>query len=465
MAAGGLYCLPLVYEKDLLFVITIQKQIESVHIIAGIQKYDSHVSYRRTFFSKMIQCAEGILLYHSLTGELLLLENGENFENPELQQFFAEHWFLVPQDFDETNHCDQIKKVATLLEQDKKSVHHYTVFTTTDCNARCFYCFERGQRRYSMSEQTARDVAAYMIAHANGDRIKVRWFGGEPLVNAKAIDSISEELQKSGVDYEASMVSNAYLFDEVVINRAKDLWHLKHVLITIDGTEDVYNRTKAYIHSDDSAYRTVLHNIRAILDAGIRVTVNLNMDAANAADLYQLADELGRSFIDSTVFDARGVLLVEYIGKIHSFSTTQQALQALLVLNQKLKLYGIQEKKRLHSGLLLHNCMADDMHSVTVLPDGRLGRCEHFGDSEEVGSIYGGWDECKMNTWKERKQIEEECKDCVRYPICIRLKKCNSISGVCNELSCAQKKYDLESRIMNTYEDWKKREGWYETNM
>lgn len=307
-----------------------------------------------------------------------------------------------------------------------------------------------------MSEKTALDVANYILANANGEKIKIRWFGGEPLVNSKVIDLISEELQKHGAEYESNMVSNAYLFDEMTTKRAKDLWHLQSVLITIDGTEGVYNRTKAYIYRDENAYHRVVNNIDGILRAGIAVMVNFNMDASNAQDLFALADELKVRFQGKKSFHVRGVLLKEYSGKIKSFDTMQQALDTLHVLDERLMSYGLWQKSFLPKGMKLNACMADDPSSATILPDGRIGRCEHFGDREEVGSIYeDSWNTEKLSSWRALRSSEELCKICALYPMCLRLKKCNACPEQCDELYQGIRLMDIRLRMRNTYEKWK----------
>ena len=438
---------------------TIQTPIDTASKLAGEQRFDPAKEYRRSSLCLEAECPDGLLLCQSLSGELLLLDESEREQwakNEALRETLVKRWFLVPPEHDEVRHCEQIKTVARLMRGEKKYINHYIIFTTTDCNARCFYCFEHGQRRVSMSEQTARDVAAYMLEHAKGEKITIRWFGGEPLFNARVIDLISQELRDHGADYEATMVSNAYLFDAEAVEKAKSLWKLRHVYITIDGTEEVYNRTKAFIYKDGSAYRRVLSNIDGLLDAGIAVTVNLNMDAQNASIQFALADELGKRYGGRENFNARAGLLIEYVGKIHHFDSDRAALDTLAALNAKLAEYGIREKHRLKASLTLNSCMADNESSATILPDGRIGRCEHFGDSEEVGSIYGGaWDAEKVRSWQERRKAEEACKGCACYPQCIRLKKCNAAPEICNPLFRRQREQDLRERMRNSFEKWK----------
>jgi sulfatase maturation enzyme AslB (radical SAM superfamily) len=52
------------------------------------------------------------------------------------------------------------------------------------------------------------------------------WFGGEPLFNMDVIDLISSRVRAAGFNIMGSIVSNGYLFDDKVIQKAKDIWNL-----------------------------------------------------------------------------------------------------------------------------------------------------------------------------------------------------------------------------------------------
>ena len=206
--------------------------------------------YRWTRHCLRVPCEAGALLYHTMTGELLLLSSEEagqaEGEGP-LRQRLIEHRYLVPAVFDEYEYARQFRKVGELMTKKRKEITAFTVFTTTDCNARCFYCYELGRPRLPMSERVARDAAAYIAKVSGGKEVKLTWFGGEPLYNAGVIDIIVDELRSRGVPFHAGMVSNGYLFDKETIRKAKEDWALRWVQITLDGTEEQYNHIKGFI--------------------------------------------------------------------------------------------------------------------------------------------------------------------------------------------------------------------------
>ena len=114
----------------------------------------------------------------------------------------------------------------------------FTVFTTTGCNARCPYCYEHGIDAISMNNKVAIDTAKYInISRMPNTKIHLKWFGGEPLLNGDAINTICEYLINANVDFFSSITSNGYLFDKYTNEEIIEKWHLKRVQITLDGTK------------------------------------------------------------------------------------------------------------------------------------------------------------------------------------------------------------------------------------
>ena len=299
--------------------------------IDGMQKllrakvFNSDIDYAPTRYCLDVACDEGRLLYNTLTGELVLLESSETTDL--LMPMLVQKHFFVSPDFDEFKYAQQLKTVVGLVNPPTSAITSFTILTTTNCNARCYYCYERGITRKTMSQPVAIDVARYIADVCRGEEVSIHWFGGEPLYNSKAIDTLSGELSSIGVPFSSHMTSNGFYFDDGVIERARQNWHLEYVQITIDGTESVYNRTKSYIDAQGSSYQRVLSNIEHALDAGIEVYVRLNMDSSNSNDLRDLCDELAHRFSGRKGLRAIVVPLVSLVEKVHEFDTPDDKVQ------------------------------------------------------------------------------------------------------------------------------------------
>ena len=401
-----------------------------------------------------VPCESGELWYHNLTGELLLLDDGEvraaeagSGPTDEL----ARRWFIVPEGYDERALADQVRTVVGLLQRPGADITRYTVFTTTDCNARCYYCYELGRPRVNMTDAVAHDVAAYIARHCGGKSVKIQWFGGEPLFNHGAIDVITDDLAAAGVDFTSTMVSNAYLFDEAIVQRTVQQWRVQRIQVTLDGTEAVYNRSKAYIYHEGSPFRRVMDNIGLLLGAGVRVTIRLNMDNGNADDLDALADQLVERFDGCTNLKVYAVLLRDFGHSIRQFESWQAALDRCKALQERLIGAGVGSVHYPQREARANQCMADSDIAVTVLPDGRLGKCEHESEENLVGSIYeDALDQDMVDAWKEVVRVPE-CDGCLQYPTCIRLKKCDWHADGCTERNRAEMRINLTQKVLNEY--------------
>ncbi len=444
----------------------IAPQIVLVQKILGQQRMDEDALYRLTTHCMRVEQPEGVLLYHTLTGELLLLSLAEAalLEGlpgpvpPALAELVRRR-FLVPECTDDIALADQVREIAVHLTKKEPAITKYKIFTTTDCNARCFYCFEAGIKRIAMSEQTARDTASYIAKHCGGKPVRLSWFGGEPLANVHAIDVITDYLRQQGVKFHSTMTTNGYLLDEVLAQRAHDVWCLKEVQITLDGTEEVYNRRKAYVNPQGSPYRRVLRNIGLLLDAGISVNARLLMDRDNEQDLYALVDELKALFGGKSGFGAYPAIPFENAGtKPESYTEETRSFYAekLLALQNYIESKGIERQVSLKHELLVNSCAAEDGRFTTVTPEGRLCRCAGDTDGSIWGSIYSdAVDEEVLRQWRERKPLEEACKTCFAYPQCMLLKKCPSWPEHCSPILRANREFRRRQGILKAYEDWK----------
>lgn len=405
---------------------------------------------------------DGILLFHVLTREMLLLTRDE-YEAPDNVPELREKWFLVPQEMNDRKYADHVRFIRKTVHKKPEHITSYTIFTTTDCNARCFYCYEMGRSRIPMSVETAHKVAAYIAKHC-GDKKKVSlgWFGGEPLFNKGVIDIICNDLVASGIEYRSGMVSNGYLFDDDTVRQAVELWKLTWVQITLDGTEEVYNQSKAYIYKNSkSPYQIVLDNIGKLLESGIRVHVRMNMDRHNAEDLFVLADILHERFAGKDKLSVYSHVLFESEGGLDNIRTDEERHKLYMKqqrLWDRLVEYDLTAKRYLGKELSVNHCMADSGKSLTVLPNGELGLCEHFSEDNFVGHIdMDGLDEVVVKQFQEQWEATEACEDCTFYPECIRLKKCIESKECYPEMRDEKRQKMLESMCL-TYTAWLSKE-------
>lgn len=397
---------------------------------------------------------DGTLLQNAITGQLVLLdfEEAQLLDNLPLKHSEAMNqlirsYFLVPVSYDEKATVDKLRHILKRLFT-PKGINDYTIFTTTDCNARCFYCYQSGYPHITMSETTCKALIEFMVSHKGKGPINISWFGGEPLVGIKSIDRISAELHRRDIEYSSSMISNGLLFSEDIIGRAISSWHLKTVQITLDGTEAVYNRTKAYISVKGSPFKQVLRNIEMLLNQGIRVNLRLNLDQHNKDDLENLIDGLLHSFLGKGNLGIYVRILYEdkgYAPIVRDKIIRQELYKAQAELNSRIVKSKMAKLNVMLPNLNMNSCMADNSNAIVVFPDGRLFKCEHISDEDVVGDVFNG---INRNAAFLKYQVTAETESCAVCPIrpaCMILQGCEGLKDR-NPITCG---YDIKMRTLS----------------
>lgn len=416
-------------------------------------------------YSVQLQVDNGVLIFNLLTRELIYLSRDEYTHYTELE-YLKEHWFLVPEETKEKEFADFVRLVLRNRKNKSNEITGYTIFTTTDCNARCFYCFELGRSRIPMSNETAYKVASYIVAHCGKKKVNICWFGGEPLFNIDAIEIICRELKSKNVQFVSRMVSNGFLFNDEIVNEAVCDWYLKSVQITLDGTEKIYNKTKAFIYRDCNPYKIVIDNIDRLLAAGISVSIRLNMDLYNADDLLTLSEELGQRFANNDKLSVYAHHLFDAdlsMAEMHDDVEWEKRDVAMRRLTNCLDQNGLLGRSGVSKNIKLNYCKADSGSAVTILPDGSIGLCEHFSEDEFIGHIdCNEFDSAVMASWKETMPEIPECAECFYYLDCIKLKKC--VNGRdCYRQFRKERLRSTQRKMLCSFEQWQSK-TFYESN-
>ena len=427
-------------------------------LIVARQKRVDGEHYRLMTYVVQQPVTDGLLLYNTLTCSLVLLTQDEAADIT-AQRELIDRWFLVPHGHDDRKLCRQVRQMAALLKPAAKAITYYTIFPTTGCNARCFYCFEKGTKPVTMTSETASKVVRYIVAHRGSETVHISWFGGEPLVNAKAIDQICTELSQQGVPFRSEMISNGYLFDAEMAQRAKDLWQLQRVQITLDGTAQTYNRVKDYVYRDVNAFERVLQNIGLLIAAGIRVKTRLNVGKHNIGEMAELVELLHQRFGADEHLTVTSSALFEEEDNAELFARRMQLEQQIAVCGFARKLYDLPKDIRLSC------CMADDDGSrVVIAPDGHLGKCHHYLDREFFGHIDSEErNDAILRKFKERRADIEACTTCFYYPQCIRLVMCHR-DAICSSVKQQEHLYNTIEAMKVEYERYLKNENHHPDN-
>jgi organic radical activating enzyme len=241
------------------------------------------IEYRFMRYVSKYEVDKGYVLVNNITSAIVyvwkseflhLLEKGWHND---YMRFLKEHFFLVPLDYDDYEECEKLRK-RFLPDLDKSTCFskpsYFTILSTTECNARCFYCYEKGRKQFPMTDEMAAKVGDFIIKVRDKEKaIHIGWFGGEPTFNTRAMDIIYDKLIEAGVPYNSSIISNAYLIDEQMCKNFVEKYKISHIQVTIDGFGEKYDRVKNYIYDDEgSAFDRVIDNVER-LDLKVGTTI------------------------------------------------------------------------------------------------------------------------------------------------------------------------------------------------
>ena len=406
-----------------------------------------------SLFAVALNIGERHLVMNMLTGQCIESRYFEWFENPEERSYNeddCEMNALVKRDFLVSTKVDEVSRYLNLIgllrrleRPAKEGYTGYTILPTTACNARCIYCYQEGIEYESMDDEVLEHTIKYIHrTRRPGAMIRLRWFGGEPLMGEKAIDRICEAMREKGVRYNSSMISNGSLMTEKMAEKAKKQWHLRNIQITLDGREAVYCERKCYPSFEGSPYRAVLDGIHALLKRDIRVSIRLNVDENNLEEMNALIDELENEF------EGKGNISIYSHGIFaESEEEAEKNADALYdgmeMLNERLYRFnrnrGGASKKKVKRKYYdrrftakRYFCMADNPPTGPVIvPNGNLHLCEHIGDRPVVGTVFDTGIVDKDKFVERGRENKEKCVSCPFFPRCTDFTGCPTIDRDC----------------------------------
>lgn len=323
--------------------------------------------------------------------------------------------FLVEPDYDETAQYDLVLTLLRIMEKKKTGLESYTILPTTGCNARCVYCYEEGWRSETMSPETA-DAAADFICRTKCEgKIRLDWFGGEPLCGAGTISRICRNLRDRGVEYYSTIITNATLLTPELTMEAKELWKLQRAQVSMDGAREDYRQRKNYARPDLYNYDAAMTAVERLSDAGVRVWVRCNYDAGNIGRVKDFFTDCKTRFGDRKNISIYMEQLFQSSDPEENAALFRSAAKEAAYLDE----LGLASTERFGQRLKTHYCMADSRRSVIIDPVGNLHVCEHDIQGTPLGTVFDpsfSWPSIEAET-------APECKDCCFLPDCTPFRK------------------------------------------
>ncbi len=398
--------------------------------ILGVQKTIPGKEYRPSQFVLRFTHKDREFLFHTMTRELLEGELPEQCRPGEGWDSLIEGYFLVPA---ETDECAFYQNVSALMRSCRKKEMHrlYTILPTTACNARCDYCYEKGIRQGNMTPETVRHTLQYILHSRSGDKVRIKWVGGEPLLCTGIIDEICAGLREAGLEYKSTMISNGTLITPEIVRKMQEDWNLNHIQISMDGCEEDCIARKQY-PAFQEAYRIVMEGISLLAENGIRVTVRCNVDEENWNGIPAFLSDM-----KAAVSGKENVWV--YFAPLFQVRCGRNDLalwEKIIAAKPAIEEAGFHVRDSLLSGsrFRIFHCMADG-DNVTINSDGDLYACGCLTKSSRFGNVqYGVTDEDARRSFCSADRVREKCRQCPFLPECTAFDSCPYKDTHCREI-------------------------------
>ncbi len=354
---------------------------------------------------------------------------------------------------------------------------------TTNCNFRCKYCFVGDETRElnnaNMTKELARkSMEVFAKLTGNYDKIRVIYYGGEPLLNAEVVYSSMRyirKLEKGGIfkkPVEIAILTNGSLVDDRTVKILLET--NTEVSISIDGPEKLHDAARLSV-SGEGTFQRALAAYKKLEAAGAKPSISCTLNQFNINNIDEIVDFI----INDLKVKGMGfnLLIPRIDDKFEDYNyefATNQLIRAFKVLRE----HGIYEDRMMrrvkpYAKCSIHfkDCLGVG-GQIVVSPDGRVGPCQAFLGLNEyfpltVKELHSRLPEISyediykeplFNEWHHRFPLNmEKCWDCVAIAVCGG--GCPYVSQVTkgsiweiDERVCYQPKQILEWMIWDTYD-------------
>lgn len=370
---------------------------------------------------------DNVVIFNTYTQAAILVNSDEYTSIIDLRCGIEEAWkngFFVASDVDEYAH--QNKKFI----EGKKDLSYidFTILLTHDCQMQCVYCFEGEKEHVVLNEKTSKAILEFLDYHRFGlKKLRVTWFGGEPLLAYSQLKDISRRLidycVANDIEYISDITTNGFALSEIRCHELVNELKVKRYIITLDGPEQIHNLRRPLRHGYPS-FRIIWKNIALLLNEGAQVTIRMTIDRENVKYVTTFLDmmasssyagKVGLSFCRTIDYNFTPAQVKNSLFSEQEFADVEWKF---IQYAHKLKLWSYRFPHAAPNG----GCLRDG--DIVIGANGDIYKClDTIGNSQWISghisdtncSSYPKW----YQKWLDWTPMESpSCKKCKLQPLC-----------------------------------------------
>lgn len=349
-----------------------------------------------------------------LNGEIELSEQDE------MVKALYQHGYIVQ---DSVNEYELAKQEVQEYLSEKSRELQILIYVTEQCNFRCIYCPEEHVDKY-FSDKHYQGLYKYIETGVKADkfdRIRIAFFGGEPLICANKIIDFLENLEKlrkinPNLLFRHHITTNGYLLEPRVYDKLVSL-NLSDYQITVDGFAETHNKTRPLVGGQES-WDKIIENLKYINSKtdNAKIVLRTNYNINNSETLIDFKKWEQKNF-DNPKFRFAYEPVFKLSDRVPEEHLADQRTESTLELEESLS--NNMDLFRKHSAI----CDSALPNSFTISVDGKITKCNNvFAYDESMFIGYLNEDgtivfKDNLADWSEDYEMEI-CKECIIYPIC-----------------------------------------------
>ena len=191
-------------------------------------------------YFQRLKSGRGYMVFNTLYNSLVRLTNleyeklfGRKSSGKNLERKFVTNGFIIPIEIDELETCQRWIRMQWNFPKPYLSIN---LTTTLKCNARCYYCYEKGVKHQDFMPPKMPKLLEFIRNHIHeNDLLMLNWLGGEPLMNWGIFDFLTDSLNELKIKFSSYIITNGSLITKHMVEKDFARWNVKDVQITLDG--------------------------------------------------------------------------------------------------------------------------------------------------------------------------------------------------------------------------------------
>ncbi len=248
---------------------------------------------------KIVVNENELVIFNTFSQNAILIDASEMKEPAELDEPCRKTLFqlgiLVVSDKDEKADWE----TEFFKGKEDMSYIDLTILLTEDCQMQCVYCFEGTKSKNKISLSTINDILLFLKSQRRTcKKLRVTWFGGEPLLAYGRLREMSIALMNFckayDIEYSADITTNGFALNRQRCEELISYLNVKRYIITVDGPENIHEQRRPLL-SRKPSFPVIWRNMETLVEMGAWVMLRMTIDENNVSHIPALLDQIADS--------------------------------------------------------------------------------------------------------------------------------------------------------------------------